>query len=169
MVQIVLAILVFDWTELSLLPHVAAVVACLVMFAILVLTKSRWAWMGFSAVVIVLIKLRWLRGWIVLVLALIAAVIIVKGIGVTETLEVLMTNNTFGSINERMETWIRAPYVMNDFPLSEVIMGSSMETVDRLYPLFLQRPGIVDHTHNLCFQVGIDLALPGLVIWSAGL
>ena len=44
-----------------------------------------------------------------------------------------------------------------------------METVDRLYPLFLQRPGIVNHTHNLCFQVGIDLALPGLVAWSAGL
>ena len=94
MVQIVLAILVLDWTELSLLPHVAVVVACQVMFSILVLTKSRYAWMGFSAVVIMLIKLRWLRGWIVLVLALIAAVIIVKGIGVTETLEVLMTNNT---------------------------------------------------------------------------
>ena len=167
LIPIVLAVLVFDWKELSLIARVAAVVACLVMFVILILTKSRGAWMAFSAVVIVLVMLRWRRGWIASVLALSAAVIIINGIGVTETLETLMANNTLGGVDERLETWTRALYILNDFPLTGVGMGSFMETVDTLYPLFLQRPGIVDHAHNLFFQVGIDLAFPGLVAWSA--
>ena len=78
--------------------------------------------MGFSPVVIVLMKLRWLRGWIVLVLALIAAVIIVNGIEITETLEALMINNTLGIVNEQIVTRIRALYILNDFPLSVVGM-----------------------------------------------
>jgi len=169
LLPIVFAILVFDWIELSLLARVSVVVACLVMFVILILTKSRRAWLAFSAVGFVLVMLRWRWGWIVSVLALVTAAIIVNSIGVTETLEALMVNNTLGGVTERMETWTRALYILNDFPLTSVGMGSFMETVDRLYPLFLQRPGVVDHAHNLFFQIGIDLALPGLVAWSAGL
>ena len=78
--------------------------------------------MVFSAVVIMLVMLRWRWGWIASVLALIAAVMIVNGIEITETLEALMINNTLGIVNEQIVTRIRALYILNDFPLSVVGM-----------------------------------------------
>jgi putative inorganic carbon (HCO3(-)) transporter len=82
-------------------------------------------------------------------------------------LDILLSNDTLGSLNGRMEVWSRAIYMIQDFPFTGIGMGTFTPVADALYPFFLAEPGSISHAHNLFLQVGVDLGIPGLLAWLA--
>ncbi len=146
----------------------AGLVVALVMAALLVLTKSRGALMGLGAAGLCLVLLRWRRGWLLVLLATLAAGVVAWRIGPASILDTLSLAGGISGLDGRLELWSRAIYMLQDFPLTGVGLGAFGKVANLLYPLFLFSPDVeVAHAHNIFLQVGVDLGLPGLVAWLA--
>lgn len=161
-----LAALLFGWQQLSKLTRGLAGVTALFMSGILILTQSRGGLMALAAVLLVMALLRWRRGWLLLLASAIPGAIALQLLGAGVVLNALTTNNSFGGIENRLEIWSRAWYMIQEFPFTGIGMGSFQEVTDMLYPLFLSPSGI-PHAHNLFLQVAVDLGIPGLIAWLA--
>ena len=90
LLPLALALLAFTW-RLRWFENALAVVACIAMLGVLVLTQSRGVWMGLAAAALVLIALRWRWGWLALPLAAMAAWLIAWRIGFDRVAEAILT------------------------------------------------------------------------------
>jgi putative inorganic carbon (HCO3(-)) transporter len=161
------ALLLFAWRGLGRRLRLGLAFAGLFILAILILTKSRGAWMGFGAAVLLLAALRWRRGWLLLPACLLAGAAMLALVGVRPALEALATSGTVGGVDMRVEIWSRAIYMVQDFSITGIGMGTFGDLADALYPFFLAAPGSVPSAHNLYLQVAVDLGIPGLIAWLA--
>ena len=93
--------LLFDWRGLGWLTRGLLSFVSFMVSGTLLITQSRGSLIAFSVVMVVLVILRW--GWIALV--------------VTTLLHAISTSGTKGGIEGRLETWSRAIYMIQDFPL----------------------------------------------------
>lgn len=162
---IALAYGLFHWGKLQPWERLLVSLASVLMLVVIVITQSRGAWMATAAVFVFLPVLRWRRGWIFLLLAIIASAALVIYIGLPRSLEVAMSGATATGLSGRLEIWSRAIYMIQDFPFTGIGMGSFLQVIDNLYPLLLGSPGSVFHAHNLFLQIAVDLGLPALVAW----
>jgi len=160
-----LAWLLFTKERRSWPGSLLAALALLGMLAILVLTKSRGAWLALGAVLGVMVVLRWRRGWVVLAVMIFAASVVVYQLGFMPVLEALTTSSTVSTLEGRQEIWSRAIFMVQDFGFTGVGMGLFGDVADTMYPFFLASPGSVPHAHNLFLQVAVDLGIPGLIAW----
>jgi putative inorganic carbon (HCO3(-)) transporter len=167
LLPISMAVMIFNWKQLSWSNRVFVVIITVIMSGFLILTKSRGAWLAFGAIVLLIILLRWRWGWLTLPASGIASVIVLYSVGITRVLETLSYNDAFNGIEGRLEIWSRAIYMIQDFPFTGIGMGSFMRVADTLYPFFLMGPGKIVHAHNLFLQIAVDLGLPGLIAWLA--
>lgn len=161
-----LASLLFGGGHLSWRQLIPATGAALLMVFVLILTQSRGGWMGLGASLIIMALLRWRRGWLLIPMVAIAGIIAVRLLGVVTVLNMLTANKSLGGLDTRLEVWSRALYMIEDFPLTGVGMGSFQEVAEVLYPFFTVSRD-VPHAHNLFLQVAVDLGIPGLVVWLA--
>jgi putative inorganic carbon (HCO3(-)) transporter len=139
--------------------------------AILVLTQSRGALLGFAvALVVVAIgrDRRW--AWALPVLAL----LVVLGMavyGVQPSLELVMDSvgdSAISGAEGRLELFSRGLYMLQDFSFTGVGLGMFPKVLPLLYPLFLVGPDAeVPHVHNIYLQAGIDHGIPGLIAFLA--
>ena len=156
----------FYWSRLRRIEKAALVFLGLIVGSVLIISQSRGAIMGTGAAFAVLVGLRFRSGkWLVLA----AAVLLIVGMVIVGPFRALdeISKNT-GSANNlagRLEIWSRAVYMIEDFPLTGIGMGTFTETSTALYPFFLQDPASVTHAHNLYLQVTVDLGIPGAVAW----
>jgi len=135
------------------------------MAGVLLLTQSRGAWLASGLALLVVITLRWRWGWVLMLFMAILAGGILYSMGTFTVLEALSRSTTLGGLAGRMEVWSRALYMIRDFPITGIGMGSFEEVADLLYPFFLFEPGKIEHAHNLFLQVAVDLGVPGLAAW----
>lgn len=143
------------------------IAAGLLMAGMLVLTQSRGALVGMVASLVLLVLLRWRKSRLFLLLAEVVALVVGIMIGPLNVIEFLTGATSLGGLDGRMEVWSRSLYMIYDFPLTGIGMGTFTQVTDLLYPFFLYEPGSVEHAHNLYLQVAVDLGLPGLVAWLA--
>jgi len=162
-----LATLLFGWGRLPRGQFLAVAGIALFTSAVLLLTKSRGAWMGFGAILITLVLLRGRWGWLGLALAVLLSAAAIYRLGLSPVMEIVTANAALSGVEGRVEIWSRAVYMIQDFPFTGVGMGSFGEVADILYPFFLAAPGTIPHAHNLFLQVAVDLGLPGLIGWLA--
>jgi O-antigen ligase len=113
---------------------------------------------------LLLIALRWRWGWGLLLLMGLAGVGVLIWFGWEQPLGVVLSSSTIGNLAGRLEIWYRAVAMMQDFPLTGVGMGNFAQITAVNYPLLMFNDP-VPHTHNLFFQVGVDLGVPGLIAW----
>jgi putative inorganic carbon (HCO3(-)) transporter len=151
----------WSWTLLSLATGFLLVV--------LLLTKSRGAWLALVAGLIVLVILRW-PYW---------GSVLVWGFGVADAAllvsypdlvqELILGNGTFINLSSfagRQEIWSAAIAMIRDFPLTGIGMGTFPQVLRALYPSFLLSINAgTPHAHNLFLQIAVDLGLPGLALW----
>jgi putative inorganic carbon (HCO3(-)) transporter len=161
------ALLLFAWVLLSRVLRLGLAFAFLFILAILILTKSRGAWMGFAAAVLLLAALRWRRGWLLLPAFLLASIAVLALAGIRPVLDVLATSGTVSGVDMRVEIWSRALFMIKDFPFTGIGMGVFGNLADALYPFTLAPPGSVPSAHNIFLQVAVDLGIPGLIVWLA--
>lgn len=171
--------LLFAWPQLQRPYRVLAAFATVVVVGVLAATQSRSALLALLMILVVMMSLRgaegmaaaWTRrrAWLVaLTLALAGGIavgwLVVSG-AARLAFEVLMSSSTLGGLEDRLQVWSRTLYMIQDFPLTGIGMGSFQRATDLLYPLFIAPGGSITHAHNLFLQVAADLGLPGLVAW----
>lgn len=165
LLPIPLALLVFNLQRLSIRRRIFAGLIVAIVTAVIVLTKSRGAWLSYAGIVILFAMLRWRWGWSLLVASGLGGAAFAFLAGSGRALEALARSDALGTLEGRLEIWLRAIYMIQDFPFTGIGMGSFADVVDVLYPFFLYTPGQIVHSHNLFLQVAVDLGLPGLIAW----
>jgi putative inorganic carbon (HCO3(-)) transporter len=167
LLPIPIAGLLFGWKEMRWSMRALTIISVGGMALVLGLSLSRGAWMGLGAVLIVFTLLRWKRGWVPVLLGCIVGIGAVYWVGISQTLNGLLVNSSLTGLDGRLEIWSRALYMIQDFPLTGIGMGSFGPVADAMYPFFLETPGSIPHAHNLFLQIAVDLGIPGLVTWLA--
>ncbi len=163
------AMLLFAWDKLRWWERLAALLVIAALGSVLVLTKSRGAWMGTALALGLLLVLRW-RWWGVgaaLAGSGAAAWAVQTTVGWQSIWNALNSSGAVSGLEGRMDIWSRAVYMMQDFPFTGVGMGTFGPVADLLYPFFLAKPGSIVHAHNLFLQIGVDVGIPGLIAWLA--
>jgi putative inorganic carbon (HCO3(-)) transporter len=166
-----LALLFHPWGDNSIKPILrillSIVLGALTIFSvvILVLTQSRGAWaaFGLACVLIVVLRFRW--GWISVLLVGISS--LVAGytyLDVSWLKRWLYSSYMIGDLASRIELWTRGLFMIRDYFFTGIGMGTFAQTTNAIYPLAGDSP---PHVHNLFLQVGVDLGMPGLVVWLA--
>jgi putative inorganic carbon (HCO3(-)) transporter len=158
------------WWEVN--SRLLAVAACILLGVTLLLTKSRG---GYIAGALGGLTVMWLsaRKRRALALMLVATLIaigasawLLTGMAgpedqTPELVEGAMDPDTWAF---RQQVWRAAAWMLADFPFTGVGMGLFNDVGSLLYALYApDNPG----AHNLYFQVGVDLGVPGLVAYLA--
>jgi putative inorganic carbon (HCO3(-)) transporter len=161
-----LALLIFAGQRLQRYERIAATVAVAGMAIVLVLTKSRGAWLAAAVAAAVLLVLRWRRSLLVLGVAGVLAAFVLAGIGWPTVAAKLNASGMDVGVPGRLEIWSRGLYLVQDFPFTGIGMGAFEQVTNALYPYFLIGPNAdAPHAHNIFLQVAVDLGLPGLLAW----
>ena len=136
---------------------------------ILLLTKSRG---GYLAAVIGVLLVLWLmrRRWLAMALAGITAVaatwLLTAANTAVSTADVASGITDPGALEFRLGVWRIALWMMSDFSFTGAGMGAFNDVGMRLYPFADNgNPG----THNIYLQMGVDLGIPGLIVYLAWL
>ena len=149
--------------------------ATAIIFFILVITQSRGGLLGMAGSGIVLLFMRFRRLRIpILGATLVIALLLILRLAlpnagppaVQQFLQSLLSVRASSSAELRYEAWQRAWYMIQDFPITGIGMGSYKVISDVMYPTFVS-PESLPHAHNLFLQIAVDLGLPGLLAWLA--
>jgi len=143
--------------------------ASAVMLAVLVLTKSRGAWLGTAVGLGIVLIYRWPRlRWPALALV---ALLLIAGliIGPARVAQALAAAPVVGGWEGRLELWSRALEAVADYPFTGIGMGTFDHVIPLRYPYVLLAGAelAIPHAHNLFLQVAVDLGLPGLIAFVA--
>jgi len=141
--------------------------ASLLMVTVLLLTKSRGAYIAGAVGGLMVIWLSGRRRW-AFVLTLVMIVVIVLGAWLLVTMENqapelvkgVTDTNTWMS---RQQAWRAALWMLGDFPFTGVGMEAFDDVASVLYAWEKGKPG----AHSLYLQVGVDLGIPGLIAYLA--
>lgn len=160
------------FAQMPMFP-VAHRIAVLLMALMLVLTQSRGGLLAFAASLIVLVGLLrprthpFIAAFVATCLAL-ASVSMLAPAALPAPLQAFIQNMLLVSSSStaelRYEAWQRAWYMIQDFPITGIGMGSYKLVADIMYPTFVSAEAL-PHAHNLFLQVAVDLGLPGLLAW----
>jgi putative inorganic carbon (hco3(-)) transporter len=161
---VAMGLLVFSWRGLTPFEKGLLLVASLAIAGVVVLTKSRGAWISLAVVFALIVLLRWRKGWLLLVL-FITTGLIAYFLSPSPNLEAILLSDALGGWQGRVEIASRAIYMIRDFPFTGIGMGSFENIADLLYPFFIFPPGQIVHAHNLFLQVAVDLGIPGFIAW----
>ncbi|MBI5667313.1 MAG: O-antigen ligase family protein [Chloroflexi bacterium] len=167
---VVAALAVYRWRER--LPRVGVTLAFLAVFAALFIGQSRLAIIGLLIALGLIARLLFPRGR-PRNLALLA--VIVLGV-----VEILIINNVFNlglrqrmlerdeaSFSDRVDIWRSGLAILRDYPLTGA--GMSMfryNPIRQLYPVEKYKDRILPHAHNEWVQIGSDLGVPGLLVFT---
>ena len=156
----------------------AATAVSLFLIAVLLITQSRGALLGFGLGLLLIVAVA-LRRWKWFLLGTLAVAVLVSGILMStadsEQITALLfaqvgveEGNVINALDGRLEIWSRAIYGIQDFPFTGMGMNNFRRVVHILYPLFLISPDTdIAHAHNHLLQTALDLGLPGLIAYLA--
>ena len=146
--------------------------ACLLTGLTLVLTKSRGGYIAGAVGTLVVMWLTVRKRWTVILAIMLTLAVIGAGawllasIDETESQTPELVEGTLDPSTWafRQGVWRAAVWMLADFPFTGVGMGLFNDVGSLLYALYSpNNPG----AHNLYFQVGVDLGIPGLIAYLA--
>ena len=161
-----LAPVLFNEGRWRWLERVGGLLISALIIGVAIAARSRGAIIALGAAFVVLIALRWRRGWLAALLGALASGAVVWRIGLTPLLDAVSVSGAMTGFDSRLEIWSRALYMIQDFSFTGVGIGSFQMVANLLYPFFLAGPdAAIPHAHNIFLQVAVDLGLPGLIAW----
>ena len=135
------------------------------MLITLALTQSRGSYLAIVIVLVALLSIRW--RWTLLIVAImsIATIAVWRQDGLVLFASAIGSDGSVTSLSGRWEIWVGSFYALLDYPLWGIPFGLSVRSC-----LGYSQPGIfkssgVTHAHNLLLQVGLDLGVPGLLLY----
>jgi putative inorganic carbon (hco3(-)) transporter len=167
LIPITLGLLVFHWRGLGRFELAIVSLVLLVTVFVLFLTKSRGAWMGVFAAVLLIVLLLYKQSWKRLVAISLTSMVGLYFVATPPFIDSLLRSDVIGGMDGRVEIFSRSILMIKDFPFTGIGMGTFANIVDIFYPFFLFSPGQIVHAHNLFLQVALDLGILGLIAWLA--
>lgn len=161
-----MAMVIFGWNELNWFERSLFTISSLAGLGIVVLTQSRGAWMAMGILISILVITRWRWGWLWIIILSGSALLLIWYVGITPVVDFLMSSQTFNSLDDRINLWVRGIFSLKDFPFTGIGMGLFTEITNLLYPS-MKPDEIMSHAHNLFLQIAIDLGVPGVIAWLA--
>ena len=166
LLPIPLAFLLFNWEESKPPERLLYSLTSISLFAIIILTRSRGAWLALACSLIFFTIARFRWGWLLVIIILVIIIVTAWRVDLTRMLNFILTSQSIGGMALRINIWNRAIHIIRDFPFTGIGMGLFNEAISTLYPINLTNPAY-HHAHNLFLQIGIDLGLIGLIAWTA--
>jgi putative inorganic carbon (hco3(-)) transporter len=158
----------FGWHEMKRLEQWTAGLVTALLPLVVLLTKSRGALIGIIAGILVLIALRWRRGWLAPLGAGIVCVLAVWRIGPARVANLIAATGSVQGLEGRLEIWSRALKMILDTPFTGIGMGTFPQFANAVHPFLVMGIGAeIGHAHNLFMQLAVDVGLPGLVAWAS--
>lgn len=143
----------------------------LVLF-VLILTRSRGAWLGSAIGLYLLMVLKnrrflWLLPVFILIFLFFFFVIADGSFSTLITL--LDTDPEVQTLQGRLQAWRATLYMIQDFPITGAGIGTYSHVFNDLYALntFLTERTPDLHAHNTFLSVAVDLGIPALVLYLA--
>lgn len=143
-----------------------ASIAFCAMLAVLLLTQSRSGWFASIVSMAVVLLFRWRRlAWSFSAILAVIVVLFILSPTLRQHLDAgLSSVGSVAGIDQRLEIWARALYLVQDFSFTGAGMGLFQQVTARFYPLVIS-PSDIPHAHNLFLQIAVDLGIPGLIAW----
>ena len=160
-------ILLFSWDALPWRERAIAILAFTLGAGVLALTQSRSALIAFGVILGLLLVFRWRWGWLLLVVILLIGSIVLVTLDEGTRQGMIIAARGSLKIEQRVEIWSRAIFMIRDFPFTGIGIGSFGEVAELFYPFFFHDASKVAHAHNLFLQVAVDLGIPGLIAWTS--
>jgi putative inorganic carbon (hco3(-)) transporter len=162
-----LGLLLFGAKEMRPAVWAFTIIVVLLGLAFLLLSQSVGGWAGMAVALLLLVQLRWRRCGLLAILVTSVILTYLLIFAQFPAVKVFTSQELLEPLRLRLELWLRALFLIRDFPITGIGMGTYRETVDSLYPLFVYPYGDIPHphSHNIYLQMGVDLGLPGLFAW----
>lgn len=137
----------------------------------LIFAQSRGAIIGLALAALVMGTAWKRRVLLVVPTALLAGLVALGVLGwsrISEFMFPSIATSAGISLELRLELWMRALYMIRDFPLTGVGLGMFDQVIDLFYPLFLTSLDVdMFHAHNIFLSQAVDTGLLGLVAYLA--
>jgi putative inorganic carbon (hco3(-)) transporter len=148
---------------------VAAVVGVL-MFAVLLLTRSWGALLGLVCAIAAMLIARHWRWAVPVGIVALGVPLLLMSHSTLASSEIVnaIAADVSTSAGGRLELWSRAIYMMQDFPFTGIGMGSVRAVLPLLYPTFrIPVTTPMDHLHSIYLNTGAEMGVLGLVALCA--
>ncbi len=132
-------LLLFGWGQQSVAERAISIVADILMLGVLLLTKSRGGLFGLAAAAIVLVAMRWKRGWLVVPLAVLVSGLVIWQLGSARIIEAMTSTQSLGGLEGRLEVWSRADVHASRFSFLRDRDGHVQTGSQRLVPVISRR------------------------------
>ena len=145
----------------------------LLSLGLLIVSQARGAWLGFLVSLLMLLIVAGGRLGQIGAALLLTALLVLTMVGPARLGQAIQVNDESvrilgtATIEQRLELWSRAQYVIADFPFTGVGLGAFEHMTRVMYPLFYGSSIPHPHAHNEFLDVAVDLGLAGLVAWQA--
>jgi len=155
--------LCFNWAKRRWVPPLLLVPALLILGTLL-LAQSRGAYLAVTLSLILVLTLRWPWAGLIILISGVAVGGVLSLDGVLLFAEAIGSGGSITSLSGRWEVWDRSLQAFGDFVLTGIGIGTFDLVVPMLYP-YVEIPNTIPHAHNLFLQVGVDLGLPGMLLY----
>ncbi len=155
----------WDWTKQRWLPLLFGL-AGLLMLLTLVLTQSRGSYVAIVIALVTLLSIRWRWTLLVIMIMFIAVVATLGWDGLMQFASAIGSDGSITSLSGRWEIWVGSFNTLLSYPLFGIGFGAFHSIMPGLFSnsKIFQSPDVT-HAHNLLLQVGLDLGVPGLVLY----
>ncbi|MFN8442898.1 MAG: O-antigen ligase family protein [Caldilineaceae bacterium] len=151
-----------DWGRRLITLFFAA--AAVLMAATFILAQSRGGYLALTVALILLFTLYW-RWTLLIVGVILAAIVSVSSWdGLVLLAQSIGSDGSVTSLSGRWEIWVGSFWALVNYPLFGIGLGSFEQMMPLLLPQLFSK-GTIPHAHNLLLQVGLDLGLPGLIVF----
>lgn len=148
------------WARYRWLPSLLLAPALYIGWALL-LSQSRGSYLALMVALFVVFTLRWPWSSLAFGVALLATTVSVMVDGSVLLLDPVGSDASSG----RIEIWGKSLLALRDFWPTGIGIGTFDLIIPALYPYANPLYNGIEHAHNLLLQVGVDLGLPGLVLF----
>lgn len=153
------------------LLRVACILISLLGGFALIFAQSRGAIVGLALAALVM-GIAWKRRVLLVVPTVLLAGLVALGVlgwsRISEFMYSGIATSAGISLELRLELWMRALYMIQDFPFTGVGLGMFDRVIDLFYPLFLKSlDADMFHAHNIFLSQAVDTGLTGLVAYLA--
>ncbi len=152
-----------NWLKRRWLPPLI-LIPTLVMLTTLLLVQSRGAYLAVALSLLIVVTLRWPWAGLIALIAGVAAGVALSLNGVLLFAAAIGSSGSITSLSGRWEVWERALQAFGDFILTGIGIGTFDLVIPALYP-YIEIKNVIPHAHNLFLQIGVDLGLPGMLLY----
>lgn len=153
------------WARQRWLPPLLLAPALYIGWALL-LSQSRGSYLALIIALLVVFTLRWPWSGVAFIVAGVATVASSLVNGNVLLLDAIGSDGSVTSFSGRVEIWAKSLLALGDFWPTGIGIGTFNLVIPLLYPYEAGWGNQIEHAHNLLLQVGVDLGVPGLLLYG---